>query len=92
MSLQIYWDFHKSFRNLPKFFREHARGARAIFHLCRFDTDGTGKIQVADMKYVMKNLPVAVTDEEVEAMIREVDGDGDGEIDLKEFKKMIGLE
>ena len=34
LSLQIYGDFHKSFRNLPKFFREHARGARAIFHLC----------------------------------------------------------
>ena len=36
LSLQIYRDFHKSFRNLPKFFREHARGARAIFHLCKF--------------------------------------------------------
>ena len=34
LSLQIYGDFHKSFRNLTKFFREHARGARAIFHLC----------------------------------------------------------
>ena len=33
LSLQTYRDFHKSFRNLPKFFREHARGARAIFHL-----------------------------------------------------------
>ena len=58
----------------------------------RFDTDGTGKILVEDMKYVMKNLPVSVTDEEVEAMIKEVDGDGDGEIDLEEFKKMIGLD
>ena len=36
LSLHIYRDFHKSFRNLPKFFREHARGARAIFHLCIF--------------------------------------------------------
>ena len=27
-------DFHKSFCNLPNFFREHAFGARAIFHLC----------------------------------------------------------
>ena len=32
-SLQICWYFHKSFRNLPNFFREHARGARAKFHL-----------------------------------------------------------
>ena len=29
-------DFHKSFRNLPNFFREHTRGACAIFHLCLF--------------------------------------------------------
>ena len=34
LSLQICRDFHKSFCNLPKFFREHGRGARAIFHLC----------------------------------------------------------
>ena len=33
LSLQIYQDFHKSFRNPPKFFREHAHGARAVFHL-----------------------------------------------------------
>ena len=26
-------DFHKSFCNLSNFFREHARGTRAIFHL-----------------------------------------------------------
>ena len=28
-----YGGFHKSFRNLPNFFRKHAHGARAIFHL-----------------------------------------------------------
>ena len=68
------------------------KGGNYTEHAFRFDTDGTGKILVEDMKYVLKNLPVSVTDEEVEAMIREVDKDGDGEIDLEEFKKMIGLE
>ena len=34
LSLQISNNFHKSFRNLPKFLRKHARGAHAIFHLC----------------------------------------------------------
>ena len=43
------------------------------------------------MKFVLKNLPVAVTDEEVEEMIQQVD-DGDGEIDLEEFRTMIGLD
>ena len=33
LNQKIHGDFHKSFRNLPNFFREHARGARAIFHL-----------------------------------------------------------
>ena len=33
LSQQIYGDFHKSFRNLPNFFREHGQGSRAIFHL-----------------------------------------------------------
>ena len=32
--LQICWYFHISFRNLKNFFCEHARGARAIFHVC----------------------------------------------------------
>ena len=41
LSLQIYGDFHKSFHNLTKFFREHARGARALFHLCSDQTDST---------------------------------------------------
>ena len=35
LNQKIHGDFHKSFRNLPNFFREHARGARAIFHLWR---------------------------------------------------------
>ena len=34
LSLQICMDFHESFHNLSNFFREHARGTRAIFHLC----------------------------------------------------------
>ena len=43
------------------------------------------------MKFMLKNLPVAVTDEEVEEMIQQVD-DGDGVIDLEEFRTMIGLD
>ena len=34
LNQKIHGDFHKSFRNLSNFFREHARGARAIFYLC----------------------------------------------------------
>ena len=43
------------------------------------------------MKFIMKNLPVKVPEEDVEAMIKEVDEDGNGEIDFEEFKAMIGF-
>ena len=39
----------------------------------------------------MRNLPVKVTEEEVEAMVREVDRDGDGELGLDEFRIMMGI-
>ena len=29
------WNFNNFFHNLPKFFHEHARGTRTIFHLCK---------------------------------------------------------
>ena len=57
----------------------------------RFDTDNTGKVSVGEMKFIMKNLPVKVPEEDVEAMIKEVDEDGNGEIDFEEFKAMIGF-
>ena len=57
----------------------------------RFDTDSSGKVSVDEMKFIMKNLPVKVSEEDVEAMIKEVDEDGNGEIDLDEFKSMIGF-
>ena len=68
------------------------KGKILLIIYCRFDTDGTGKILVEDMRFVMKNLPVTVTDDEVDAMISEVDKDGNGEIDLDEFKLMMGLD
>ena len=43
------------------------------------------------MKFVLKNLPVKVTDEEVEEIIRAVDEDENGEINIEEFRMMIGM-
>ena len=39
----------------------------------------------------MKNLPVKVSEEDIDAMIRAVDTDGNGEVDIDEFKMMIGF-
>ena len=38
---------------------------------------------------MMLNLGEALTDEEVDDMIREIDVDGDGEVDCEEFVMMM---
>ena len=57
----------------------------------RFDIEKTGKIPVGEIKFILKNLPVKVSEEDIDTMIKEVDKDGNGEIDLKEFKTIIGF-
>ena len=43
------------------------------------------------MKFVLSNLPVKVSQEEIENMINIVDEDKNGEIDFDEFRTMIGF-
>lgn len=42
-----------------------------------FDTQGNGIISAAELRHVMTNLGEALTDEEIDEMIREADVDGD---------------
>ena len=56
----------------------------------RFDVESKGMIDVEEMKFVLKNLPVKVTEDEVEEIIRAVDEDENGEINIEEFRMMIG--
>ena len=62
---------------------------QTVFH--RFDTERRGVIPVEEIRFVMKNLPVKVAKEDIDAMIRAVDEDGNGEVDIDEFKTMIGF-
>ena len=57
----------------------------------RFDVEREGKIEVSEMRFVLKNLPVKVTDEEVEAMLTAVDENQKGEIDIQQFRVMLGF-
>lgn len=50
-----------------------------------FDKDGNGVISARELKHVMANLGEALTDFEVDAMIKEADMDGDGCINYAEF-------
>ena len=54
-----------------------------------FDKDGDGLISAAELRHVMTNLGEKLTDEEVDDMIREVDVDGDGQVNYEEFVRMM---
>ena len=56
---------------------------RVIFEL--FDKDNNGKITTKELGTVMRNLGQNPSEEELKQMIREVDLDGNGTIDFKEF-------
>ncbi|KAL8161213.1 hypothetical protein V2J09_012702 [Rumex salicifolius] len=51
----------------------------------KFDSKGDGKICSSELKSIMSSLGQSVSEEEIVSMIREVDSDGDGFIDLREF-------
>ncbi|GFR41102.1 hypothetical protein Agub_g1747 [Astrephomene gubernaculifera] len=54
-----------------------------------FDRDGNGKISAQELKHVMTNLGEALTDEEVDDMIKEADVDNDGMVNYEEFVRMM---
>ncbi|XVF42181.1 hypothetical protein PTKIN_Ptkin01aG0339300 [Pterospermum kingtungense] len=54
-----------------------------------FDRDQDGYISPHELRQVMINIGVKVTDEELEQMIREADLDGDGQVNYEEFLRMM---
>ena len=60
---------------------------RATFQV--FDKDGNGFISPAELRYVMTNIGNQLTIEEVDELIREVDCDGDGQVNYEEFIVMM---
>ncbi|KAG1334753.1 Calcium-binding protein CML24 [Cocos nucifera] len=51
----------------------------------RYDANSDGKISASELAEVMRALGSEVSDEELKAMMAELDSDGDGFVDLKEF-------
>ena len=61
---------------------------RAAFNLC--DTDGSGTISAKELLHAMNDiLGENMTMAEIQAMIKEADSDGSGEIDFDEFKTIM---
>ncbi|XP_077023997.1 uncharacterized protein LOC143689698 [Tamandua tetradactyla] len=50
-----------------------------------FDLNNDGHISVAELKQVVANAGVEVSEEELDAMIREADVNQDGQVDYEEF-------
>ena len=47
------------------------------------DKDGSGKISAAELKQVMRSIGEKLTDDDIDEIIREIDMDGDGEVDYE---------
>jgi len=56
-----------------------------------FDKDGNGSISVGELRAVVESLGHTVTDEEIKAMIAEVDADQSGNIDFPEFLALMAF-
>ncbi|KAG8919350.1 hypothetical protein FRC01_001328 [Tulasnella sp. 417] len=55
----------------------------------KFDVDGNGHINAAELKQAMDALGEKISEDDLNQMIREADADGDGLINYEEFKKMM---
>ena len=61
---------------------------RAAF--VRFDTSGDGFLQPGELKYAWKAATGEVmSDDDADAMVRSIDADGNGEIDVDEFIALV---
>ncbi|KAL7459661.1 hypothetical protein ACHAWC_011572 [Mediolabrus comicus] len=56
-----------------------------------YDADGGGSISNDELKKVFKKLGSNPTDDQIQAMIKRVDVNGDGEIDFEEFLVMMKM-
>jgi xanthine/uracil permease/Ca2+-binding EF-hand superfamily protein len=55
----------------------------------KFDQDGSGTIDAAELKLAIRHMGLHLGDAEISRMMATADKDGDGEISYKEFEAMI---
>ena len=54
-----------------------------------FDREGNGYITSQELKHVMLKVADELTEEEVDAMIKQADVNGDGQIEYEEFIALL---
>jgi len=57
-----------------------------------FDHGNDGLVSAAELRYVMSNMGEKLTDEEIDEIVHEADGDGDGKINYEDFVRMMMAE
>ena len=88
--LKFYSEIRKTKKNKVWWDRLQNYVLKISIFLSRFDCDSEGMICVEELKFIMSNLPVKVSSQEIEEMVSAADLDGDGKINFQEFRKMIG--
>merc|ERR1711990_1324073 len=66
---------------------EQVEEIREAFTL--FDSDASGAIDVRELKAAMRALGFEIKNEELQDMINQADRDGDGEINIDEFYRIM---
>eukprot|EP00904_Undaria_pinnatifida_P012230 jgi/Undpi1/8137/HiC_scaffold_24.g10608.m1 len=54
-----------------------------------FDQDGSGAIDTKELGNIMRQLGAKLTDAEINLLVQEADVDGDGQVDINEFLKIM---
>ena len=54
-----------------------------------FDRDGDGMISSSELRHAMTSLGEKLSPDEVDEMLREADGDGDGLVNYVEFVSIL---
>ena len=57
----------------------------------RFDPDCEGFVSLEELRFVLANLPVKISHQELEEMMKAADPDGDGKLSLEEFRTLLGM-
>ena len=53
------------------------------------DTDGNGTVSIPELRGLMRKCNQYLTEEELDAIMRECDMDGNGELDFMEFQALM---
>jgi calmodulin len=64
-----------------------AKAIQQVF--LEIDTNNNGFLEPEEIRALMTKAQVEITDEDLETMIQGADTNGDGKIDIQEFKKLL---